>query len=117
MIIRNISFKGSFILFCLLGLSACIHANSTRATLQLCKIESNLWESTAAVYFHAADHLNKGKSIALNDYIDDVNTINDLISKIESEKQLTQIQLTSLSGIKQDWKEVNSLADEIIKFE
>jgi hypothetical protein len=93
-----------------------VHAAEGKATLLLGKIEANLWESAAAIYFHIADHARNDQRIALQDYKDDIDTINRMISALET-MQLNDKKASALSDIKKTWKIVKAKGDKLIQID
>ena len=87
-----------------------------RTTLLLGKMEANLWESAAAVFFHIADHARADQRIALNDYDDDVKIIKRVISRLEKMK-LSAKEASALADIKKTWRTVKAKGDALIKID
>lgn len=91
-------------------------AEEGNITLLLSKIEANVWESAAAVFFHLADHNRGDQRIALNDYNDDIKTIKRLLSRLKNMK-LSAKEASALSDIKKAWKTVKAKGDALIKID
>ena len=89
-------------------------AEEADLTHLLGKMESNLWESTAAVFFHIADHARDDQRIALSDYNDDVETIERIISSLEKMK-LSDDEASLLTDIKKTWGAVRTKGDALIE--
>ena len=93
-----------------------VQAEEVTKTLLLGKVETNLWESAAAVFFHIADHARADQRIALNDYEDDVATIKRVISRLEKMK-LSAKEASALADIKKTWRTVKAKGDALIKID
>lgn len=87
--------------------------NANRPLHLLGKMEANLWESAAAVYFNIADHARKSKRIALNDYKDDIETMDRTIAAMES-LNLTDKEKAAVAKIKKSWVAVKAMGNELI---
>lgn len=84
-----------------------------RPLFLLGKMEANLWESAAAVYFNIADYARKSKRIALNDYKDDIETMDRIIGAMES-LNLTDKEKAAIAKIKKSWLNVKAMGNELI---
>ena len=73
------------------------------------KMEANLWESAAAVYFHIADHTRGSQKIALNDYQDDIDTMENL--------NLSDQDRVTIAKIKNSWLSIKAMSRELIKID
>ena len=94
---------------------ACADSKDMDSSIHLLgKMEANLWESAAAVYFHIADHARESERIALNDYQDDIETIDRVISTIEN-LNLPDKELAAITKIKNSWLSVKAMSNELIK--
>jgi hypothetical protein len=102
----------AMIIFAPLSVSM-VQAEEADKTFLLSKIEANLWESTAAVFFHIADSARGDRRIALNDYNDDMETIERNISLLEKIK-LSEKEASALADIKKGWKTVKTKSDALI---
>ena len=78
------------------------------------KIESNLWESASAVYFHIADHARGDQRIALDDYKDDLKDMSRCIDKIQG-LDLTYEATQAILKIESDWQKITVISNELIK--
>jgi hypothetical protein len=87
--------------------------NANRPLHLLGKMEANLWESAAAVYFYIADHTRKSNRIALSDYKDDIETMDRTIGAMES-LNLTNKEKTAIAKIKKSWLGVKAMGNELI---
>jgi len=85
-------------------------------TLLLGKIEVNLWESAAAIFFHIADHNRSDQRIALNDYLDDIKTVERLLSRLEK-MELSDKDKVALADIEKAWGVVRAKGDVLIKID
>ncbi|MFH1411994.1 MAG: hypothetical protein ABIG55_05040 [Candidatus Omnitrophota bacterium] len=77
------------------------------------KLESNLWESAAAVFFHIADLAREDAKIALNDYREDIDTIDRVLIKLQA-LQLTDTERQGLLVIADSFRNIQILGDELI---
>jgi len=91
-------------------------AEEATITLLLGKIEVNLWESAAAVFFHIADHNRADQRVALNDYKDDIQTVKRVLSRLKKMK-LADKDTAALADIKKTWKVVRAKGDALIKID
>ena len=80
------------------------------------KMEANLWESVAAVYFHIADHTRGSQRIALNDYQDDIDTMDRVIDTMEN-LNLSEQDRVTIAKIKNSWLSIKAMSRELIKID
>ena len=88
----------------------------TTKVLLLGKMETNLWEATAAIFFHIADHARVDQRIALSDYSDDVETIKRVISSLENMK-LSAKEASALADIKRTWAILKAKGDALMEID
>lgn len=93
-----------------------VRAEEVTKTLLLGKLEVNLWESVAATFFHIADYARGDQRIALEDYEDDIGTMERVLSRLEN-MELSAEEASALSDIKETWKAVKIKGDALIKID
>ncbi len=93
-----------------------VQAEEATKALLLGKVEANLWESAAAIFFHIADYNRTDQRIALNDYKDDIKTIQRMLSRLE-EMELSDKETLALADIKKAWNTVKIKGDVLIKID
>jgi len=91
-------------------------AEKATVTLLLGKLEANLWESAAAVFFHIADHDRGDQRIALNDYQDDLQTISRVFARLK-EMKLSEKGRAALVDLEKTWEIVKAKGDALIKID
>jgi len=91
-------------------------AEEATVTLLLGKLEANLWESAAAVFFHIADHGRADQRIALNDYQDDLQTISRVLARLK-EMKLSEKGRAALVDLEKTWEIVKAKGDALIKID
>ena len=77
------------------------------------KIEANIWEAAAAVYFHLADDDRESQKTTTTDFHDDVETVHRQIKKLEK-MGLSEKEATRLARIKEHWEEVQHRAEALL---
>ena len=97
----------------MLPLSPANAADLVEKVRALGKIEANIWESAAAVYFHLADDDRESQKTTTTDFHDDVETVHRQIKKLE-EMGLSEKEATRLARIKEHWEEVQHRAEALL---
>ena len=97
----------------MLPLSPANAADLVEKVRALGKIEANIWESAAAVYFHLADDDRESQKTTTTDFNDDVETVHRQIKKLE-EMGLSEKEATRLARIKEHWEEVQHRAEALL---
>lgn len=97
----------------MLPLSPANAADLVEKVRALGKIEANIWEAAAAVYFHLADDDRESQKTTTTDFNDDVETVHRQIKKLE-EMGLSEKEATRLARIKEHWEEVQHRAEALL---
>ena len=97
----------------MLPLSPANAADLVEKVRALGKIEANIWESAAAVYFHLADDDRESQKTTTTDFNDEVETVHRQIKKLE-EMGLSEKEATRLARIKEHWEEVQHRAEALL---
>jgi len=96
--------------------SSMAQAEEVTATLLLGKVEVNLWESVAAVFFHIADQSRADQRIALNDYTDDIQTVKRMLSSLEK-MEILEKDRAALADIEKTWEVVRAQGDALMEID
>ena len=97
----------------MLPLSPANAADLVEKVQALGKIEANIWEAAAAVYFHLADDDRESQKTTTTDFHDDVETVHRQIKKLEK-MGLSEKEATRFAKIKEHWEEVQHRAEALL---
>lgn len=97
----------------MLPLSPANAADLVEKVRALGKIEANIWEAAAAVYFHLADDDRESQKTTTTDFHDDVETVHRQIKKLE-EMGLSEKEAIRFARIKEHWEEVQHRAEALL---
>lgn len=97
----------------MLPLSPANAADLAEKVHALGKIEANIWEAAAAVYFHLADDDRESQETTTTDFHDDVETVHRQMKKLEK-MGLSEKEAARFARMKEHWEEVQHRAEALL---